>query len=165
MRIGNSIMFDIQPLNETYKSWAHDLIDREWGSPGIVTHGKLHETTKLSGFVAVENNEPIGLITSRIEENECEIVSLNSLKEKQGIGSALVDAVLQTSRANGCRRVWVITTNDNTSALRFYQKRGFHLRAIYPNALEVSRKLKPAIPWIGIDGIPLRDEIELEMFL
>jgi len=33
------------------------------------------------------------------------------------------------------------------------------------NALEVSRKLKPEIPQIGYDGIPLRDEVELEMIL
>lgn len=158
-------MVNIQPLNETFKPWAHDLIDREWGPPGIVTRGKLHDTGGLSGFVAIENNEPIGLITYYIEENECEIVSLNSLKEKRGIGSALIEAVTQAAKTRGFRRVWVITTNDNTSALRFYQRRGFHLRAVYPNALAASRKLKPTIPQIGIDGIPLRDEIELETLL
>ncbi len=158
-------MFDIQPLNETFKPWAYDLIDRMWGPPGIVTRGKLHDTKKLSGFVAIKNNEPIGLVTYYIEGNECEIVSLNSLKERQGVGSALIDAITKTAKAQDFRRVWVITTNDNTGALRFYQRRGFQLRAVYPNALEVSRKLKPTIPQIGIDGIPLRDEIELEKFL
>lgn len=158
-------MFDIRPLDETFKSWAHGLIDRKWGSPGIVTRGKLHETTKLSGFVAVENDTPIGLITFHIVENECEIISLNSLKEKQGVGSLLVDAVTKKARTSGCQRVLVITTNDNTNALRFYQKRVFHIRVVYPNALEVSRKIKPTIPLVGIDGIPLRDEIELEIIL
>ncbi len=158
-------MLNIQPLDETYRSWAHDLVDREWGPPGIVTHGKLHDTAALSGFVAIENNEPIGLITYRIEGNECEIVSLNSLNEKRGVGSALIEAVTQAAKTRGCRRLLVITTNDNTKALRFYQKRGFHLRAVYPNALDISRKLKPTIPQIGIDGIPLRDEIELEILL
>ena len=158
-------MFDIRPLDETFRLWAHDLIDREWGAPGIVTRGKLHETAKLSGFVAIENNEPIGLITFHIEKNECEIVTLNSQKEKLGIGSALIEAVKQAAKTCGCQRVFVIATNDNTKALRYYQKRGFHIRAVYPNALEVSRKLKPTILLIGIDGIPLRDEIELEMLL
>lgn len=158
-------MFDILPLDETFKSWAHDLIDREWGPPGIVTRGKLHETAKLSGFVAIENKKPIGLITVQIVGDECEIVSLNSLKENQGVGSALTEAVVEAAKTRFCQRVLVITTNDNTSALRFYQMRGFHIRAVYPNALEVSRKLKPTIPRVGIDCIPLRDEIELEMLL
>ena len=59
----------------------------------------------------------------------------------------------------------MITTNDNLNALRFYQKRGFVLAALYPNALVQSRKLKPEIPETGIGGLPLRDEIELEMKL
>lgn len=158
-------MFDIRPLDETFKSWARDLVDREWGPPGIVTRGKLHDTVKLSGFIAIENNEPTGLITFHVEENECEIVSLNSLKEKRGIGSALIDAVRQAAKTHGCRRLLVITTNDNTRALRFYQKNGFHIRTVYPNALDISRKLKPTIPLTGIDDIPLQDEIELEMLL
>lgn len=158
-------MFTIQPLDETFRALAQNIIDREWGPPGIVTRGRLHDATNLSGFVAIENDTPIGLITFHIENNEWEIISLNSLKEKRGIGSSLVDAVMKEAKTNKYRRVLVITTNDNTNALRFYQKRGFHIRAFYPNALEVSRKLKPSIPLIGIDGIPLRDEIELEMLL
>ena len=49
--------------------------------------------------------------------------------------------------------------------MRFYQKRGFVLVAVHRNALAESRRLKPEIPLIGIDDIPLRDEIELEMEL
>jgi hypothetical protein len=29
--------------------------------------------------------------------------------------------------------------------------------------LQAARKLKPEIPWIGAGGIPLRDELELEL--
>ena len=35
--------------------------------------------------------------------------------------------------------------------------------AVHPNALARSRELKPSIPEIGLDGIPLRDELELEL--
>jgi len=90
---------------------------------------------------------------------------MNSLVEGKGIGSALVDAVKSIAVASKCKRLWLITTNDNTKALRFWQKRGFRLAAIYPGAVEKSRKLKPEIPLIGDDGIPIRDEIELEMIL
>jgi len=101
----------------------------------------------------------------RIEGDQCEITTLNSLVEKEGIGASLIDAVRDVAVAARCKRLWLITTNDNTAALHFYQKRGFVLAALHPNALEKSRKLKPEIPLTGIDGIPLRDEIELELTL
>ncbi|NLJ25121.1 MAG: GNAT family N-acetyltransferase, partial [Firmicutes bacterium] len=73
--------------------------------------------------------------------------------------------VKRVAADKGCKRVWVITTNDNVAAIRFYQLRGFSLVALYRNALEEARKLKPEIPLIGIDGIPVRDEVELEILL
>jgi hypothetical protein len=59
----------------------------------------------------------------------------------------------------------VTTTNDNTRALRFYQRAGFHLTALRPGAVTAARKSKPEIPELGEDGIPIRDEIELTMEL
>ena len=59
----------------------------------------------------------------------------------------------------------LITTNDNLSALRFYQKRSFDMVRLYLNAVEEARKIKPEIPLTGNDGIPIRHEIELEMKL
>ena len=78
---------------------------------------------------------------------------------------ALVQAVATAMGAAGCTRLVVVTTNDNLHALRFYQRQGFVLAALRPNALAKSRQIKPEIPLIGFDGIPLRDEIELEMGL
>ncbi|UCD57579.1 MAG: GNAT family N-acetyltransferase, partial [Candidatus Hydrogenedentota bacterium] len=106
-----------------------------------------------------------GLVTFRIEDDECEIVTIDSTAEGTGVGSALIGAVKDAAVSAQCKRLWLITTNDNTAALRFYQKRGFILVAVYPNALEQARRLKPELPFIGKDGIPLRDEIELEMRL
>jgi ribosomal protein S18 acetylase RimI-like enzyme len=92
-------------------------------------------------------------------------VTIDSDKPSIGVGTVLIDAVKEIARQAGCSRLWLITTNDNMNALRFYQKRGFVLVAVHRNALERSRKLKPEIPLIGDDEIPLRDEIELEMML
>ncbi len=77
-----------------------------------------------------------------------------------GAGTALIEQIKATAAAAGCYRIWVITTNDNLAAIRFYQKRGFTLVAVYQTALAESRRLKPGIPMFGLDGIPLRDEIE-----
>ena len=69
------------------------------------------------------------------------------------------------AKSLGCSRITLITTNDNLPALRFYQKRGFDMVRLYRNAVEHSRKIKPEIPLTGMDGIPLKHEIELEMTL
>jgi ribosomal protein S18 acetylase RimI-like enzyme len=127
-----------------------------------VTRGRLHEAADLPGFVALVRGGPAGLVTYRIEDGECEIVTLDSLQEGCGVGSALLAAALTAAREASCQRVWLITTNDNLPAIGFYQRRGFVLAAIYPGALAESRRLKPQIPQVGRDGIPLRDELELE---
>ena len=96
----------------------------------------------------------------------CELLTLHAATRLSGIGSALVAVVVDTARAAACRRLWVVTTNDNVDALRFYQRRGFRISSVRPGAVDTSReRLKPEIPLVGNFGIPLRDEIELELDL
>lgn len=96
---------------------------------------------------------------------ECEIISLDSVRENRGIGTALVNRVIQTAGDRGCEKVRVITTNDNVRAILFYQKRGFDMVRLYPNSVEEARKLKPEIPTRGEYGLPIRHEIEFELLL
>ena len=84
---------------------------------------------------------------------------LDSLVARQGVGTALLAAVQRAAREMTCTRLWLITTNDNVDAIRFYQRRGFVLSSIHPDALAESRKIKPQIPQIGNYGIPIRDEL------
>ena len=94
---------------------------------------------------------------------QCEILTLHAGEQWRGVGTALIEAVGQLARQQGCARLWVITTNDNVDALRFYQRRGFCLVTVHRGAVDRSRaRLKPEIPSVGAYGIPLRDEIELE---
>lgn len=94
---------------------------------------------------------------------QCEILTLHSAEHWHGAGTALIEAVEQLAARHGCTRLWLITTNDNVDALRFYQRRGFCLAALHRGAVDRSRAtLKPEIPVTGAYGIPLRDEIELE---
>lgn len=141
------------------------LIEDVWASTRIISKGKVHDTTELPGVIAIHKNNRVGLIIYNIVGNECEIVSLNSLKENVGIGTALLKEIERISALKGCKRLWVITTNDNIDALRFYQKKGFKIVAIHLDALEQSRRLKPEIPFLGANDIEIRDEIELEKIL
>jgi ribosomal protein S18 acetylase RimI-like enzyme len=136
-----------------------------WGGDFMVTRGKIHRPEQLEGFVVEDGAEWIGLLSFIIEDNQLEITSLDSLREGQGIGSKLLTEVIEEARARNCRRIFLITTNDNLHALGFYQRRGFELVRVYRHALAEIRKLKPNIPLIGMNNLPLRDEIELEMDL
>jgi ribosomal protein S18 acetylase RimI-like enzyme len=137
----------------------------EWGAETVVAHGEVLRPADLPGFAAEAAGEPVGLLTYLVRGDECEIVTLNAWRAGLGIGAALIEAVREAAVRAGCRRLWLVTTNDNTSGLRFYQKCGFILCALRPNAVAASRLLKPEIPPTGEAGIPIRDEIELEMWL
>lgn len=152
-------------LGKRYRDWACRLLEREWGATIVITRGRAHEAADLPGFVAIRGDRPVGLTTYRIEDDYCELITLNSLQPRLGVGSALVAAVRNEAAKAGCNRLWLITTNDNLPALRFYQQRGFSLAAIYRNSIEQARLIKPEIPETGLNGIPVRDEIELEIIL
>jgi DNA-3-methyladenine glycosylase I len=141
------------------------LIEDVWASTRIISKGKIHDNTELPGVITIHKNDRVGLIIYNIVGNDCEIVSMNSLKENIGIGNALLKEIERISTLKGCKRLWAITTNDNIDALRFYQKKGFKIVAIHLDALEQSRRLKPEIPFLGSNDIEIRDEIELEKIL
>ncbi|MFN8500124.1 MAG: GNAT family N-acetyltransferase [Anaerolineae bacterium] len=153
----------IRALRPPDANWVRPWIADHWGAPFVVVHGATYAPDALPGFAAFDNGQTVGLVTYTLADDACEIVTLDSETSGRGVGTALIAAVVGAARAAGCRRLWLITTNDNLDALRFYQRRGFRLAALYPGAVEAARRLKPQIPLVGDHGIPIRDEIELEM--
>ena len=147
--------------NETRNIVNQFFIDN-WFSTDMNIRGEIIDGTKLDGFLLQEDNTIIGLVTYTFFGDICEIVSLDSKRENIGIGSALLKEIEKIAIDNQCKKMRLITTNDNMRALQFYQKRGYYLTKLYPNAMEEVRKQKPSVPLIGENGIPLRDEIELE---
>ena len=154
---------EILPLSQKDQPWVARLLTENWGSVLVISRGQTHDASILPGFVALMDGKKVGVLTYRIQGAECELVTLDSWQENSGVGTNLVEAVKRTAFEAGCDRLWLITTNDNLHALGFYQKRGFHLVALRPDAMAAARKIKPSIPEIGRHGIPLRDEIELEI--
>ena len=155
-------MFSIRPYETRDYATISSFVEETWHTTSIITRGKLYHISSLEGFLAEDATGIIGVLLFRIAETECEIILMESLKENLGVGTGLLREVITHAKTEGCKRVWLITTNDNTSAMHFYQRRGFVFAAIYINAMQISRQMKPQIPLTGIDGIPLRDEIEME---
>lgn len=155
----------IMPIVKSDRSWVGRMTVKLWHSKIVVVHGTSFKPSALDGFIAFIGDQRAGFITFEINGTELEIVTLNSILEHQGVGTALMENVRLHAMEKGCEKITVTTTNDNLKALRFYQKRGFSLTAITPNAMDEARKIKPEIPLVGSHGIPLRDEIRLEMTL
>jgi GNAT superfamily N-acetyltransferase len=143
--------------------WIENILSERWGRPEILVHGEMIEAQNLPALIAGEH---LGLLTFQIRRvgdiNFAEIITLDAITPKQGTGTALLDALVTMVRAEGVGTLRVTTTNDNLNALRFYQRRGFRIKALRPGAVDQARRIKTSIPLIGEWGIPIRDELELE---
>jgi ribosomal protein S18 acetylase RimI-like enzyme len=157
--------FTVRSITEADREWVLKTI-RSWGADFIVSRGRKIFAAELPGLCAEdEDGNIVGLLTYEIVNDQCEVVTLDAFEKFAGIGTELMKRVVETARAQACKRLWLITTNDNTDAIRFYQKRGMIISAIHVDAIAHSRTLKPTIPEFGSHGIPVRDEIEFEMRL
>jgi GNAT superfamily N-acetyltransferase len=135
---------------------------RQHGSAAVARRGELVDALARPAVVAFDAGAVAGVLTYDVVGDDCEILTLHAARQWSGVGSALVAMVARLAAAAGCRRLWVLTTNDNVDALRFYQRRGFRLSDIRYGAVDQARRtLKPQISMTGNYGIPIRDEIEL----
>ncbi len=157
---------EVRAIGAGDRDWLRALLTADWGSAVMVTRGRRHEADRLPGFVALAGGDRAGVLLYTLHVLppgiELEIVLLQSLWEQRGIGTALLAAAERTARARRCRRLWLVTTNDNVPAIGFYERRGFSLVAIHRDAVTAARLIKPEIPLVGLGGAPIRDEIELE---
>ena len=152
-------------INNLNRDLINEFIKQHWYTTTMIIRGKEIDMTKTEGFYFKEGEDIIALITYIVYDNVLEITSLDSLREKQGIGSKLIETVIHEARKRKLQKIVLITTNDNINAIRFYQKREFDMAHLYRNAMDISRKLKPEIPLVGENSIPLRHEIEFELFI
>jgi GNAT superfamily N-acetyltransferase len=154
----------VRPTRADEAAWLRDQLTEFWGGTMMAVHGELIDATRCPSLVADQAGDRIGLLTYRDDARGREVVSLQALKHGAGAGTALLRATADDARAAGVHRLWLIMTNDNVDALRFYQRRGFDLVALHRDAVTKARTIKPAIPEIS-DGIPVRHEFELELRL
>lgn len=156
---------EVRLVTDQQRSELAELLRREWGTIEIISRGEVHDLTRCPALFCVERDRIVGLATYEVGDGECELLTLDAFEKTRGIGSRLLVAVATRGRAAGCRRLWLVTTNDNLDAIRFYQRRGMRLTAVHPGAVDEARVRKPQIPLVGNYGIPIRDELEFELEL
>ncbi len=140
------------------------MVDR-WGGEPVIINCALYYPSTLPGFLVFRGPTLLGCLIFEVQDTAREIILLEVIDKQRGIGTELLQVFLQDSQAADCRRVHLMTTNDNLDALRFYQRRGFSLSGVRIGACTAGRRLKPSLPEIGDHGIPVRDEILFEMVL
>jgi GNAT superfamily N-acetyltransferase len=141
------------------------LMDKYWGGEPLVIRARNYYPSKLNGLIATRGSDIAGFLFFGIQKNSCEIVVFEVFDKFIGLGTLMLNRLINLVKKKGCERIFLMTSNDNLDALRFYQRRGFHICGIHLDSVKESRKMKPAIPLNGEYGIPLRDEIDLEMLL
>jgi ribosomal protein S18 acetylase RimI-like enzyme len=157
----------IRDLEPSERPWlARQLVER-WGATAIARKGELVDAAWLPALIAEdgERGQAVALATYLIDGDSAELVTLDAFTSGQGAGAALLQEVADRARAAGCRRLWLITTNDNLRALAVYQRQGLRIVAVHSGAVDRARGHKPSIPLVGDHNIPVHDELELELDL
>ncbi|MFD1935278.1 MULTISPECIES: GNAT family N-acetyltransferase [Nonomuraea] len=153
---------DVRPIGREDREIVLRVLASRWGGPLVVGHGEVMDAGSLPGLLAHLDGDLAGLLTYAPRGDAWEVVTVDALIPGKGAATALLDAVRQAAREAGAARLWLVTTNDNTHALRFYQRYGFDLVALRTNAVDEARRLKPSIPAVS-DGIPISHELELAL--
>jgi ribosomal protein S18 acetylase RimI-like enzyme len=160
----------IRPLDRLSDlPWASAILDAELGGRMQARRGELIDAIGDGGLVGMAGGQPVALLTWALgiaASAEIRAVVVTSELRGQGVGRALIEAAHQRLGTMGVRHVWLVTTNDNVPAIGLYQQLGYRLVALRPGAVDESRRtLKPSIGEIGAHGIPIHDELELELEL
>ena len=153
----------LREITKDDSSLIKELIDTHWGGEPLIIRGKEYFPSRLGGIIALRGEQVVGFLIYDIQNNVCEIVVFEVFEKFKGIGTSILAKLKEIAKSKNCNTLYVMTTNDNLDALRFYQRRGFRICGINLNSMEISRKMKPSIPEIGDYGIPIRDEIDLEL--
>jgi GNAT superfamily N-acetyltransferase len=155
----------VRPIEEADRIVVGRLVLELQRAHTVAAHGEVFFPASLPGFLVEQQDRVMGLLTYATSGTLLEIVTIDALRRGRGVGSLLVDATVLRARELGCTRIRLTTTNDNLDAMRFYQRRGFRLAALRPDAVREARKLKPEIPVVGDYGIPITDELDLERWV
>jgi ribosomal protein S18 acetylase RimI-like enzyme len=159
-------VIEVRPLTDADRAWATEIESESWGEPVVARNGELVDLAGLPALVALLDGEPAGLATYAVRGDACELVTITSVEEGRGIGRALLQAVREAAASAGCRRLWLVTTNNNIRAFDVFQRFGFDLCELRRHAVDEARRtIKPSISERDQDGVPIAHELELELLL
>jgi ribosomal protein S18 acetylase RimI-like enzyme len=117
-----------------------------------------------AGVLAFDHGVLVGIATWVVTGDTAEVRALGVAEaaRRRGVGRKLMDAAAAALRAVHVRRAWLVTTNDNTPAIRLYESLDYAVSEVRRGAIDETRRtIKPSIPLIGHGGLEMHDELEL----
>ena len=157
---------DVRDFEAADREWARRLIgDHQGGDHRVARLGELFDPTEQQGIVAELDGRPIALLTVHETDRGLEVLTLDSELGGAGAGTRLLETALRVAEASHAPRLWLVTTNDNLEAIRWYLRRGLTVARVHPGAVDADRAtIKPTIPTTNPEnGLPIRDLVELEL--
>ncbi|MBL9148311.1 MAG: GNAT family N-acetyltransferase [Phycisphaerae bacterium] len=157
----------VRPIVAEDAAQVREDLLANWGSTQIWSLGRRYDADRLEGFVAEIDGRHAGSLTLALHDGawQCEVITLASRVERRGVGAALLVAAENRARSLGCKRIFLTTTNDNVHAMRFYQRRGWRFSALHAGIVDRVRRYVPTYPLVGLEGIEIHDEIEVERWV
>ncbi|MBX2796510.1 MAG: GNAT family N-acetyltransferase [Myxococcales bacterium] len=158
-------MVQVRRLGPDDVDFVRETLTEAFTSAEVVVLGRLIDAAALPGFVAEVDGQRAGLLTYEPGE-DWQVVGLVATVRGVGVGEALMHLAMHDAREQRIRRLWLVTTNDNTAALSFYQRLGMDLVALHRDSITNARRtLQPSLPRTGARGIEIRHELELQILL
>ncbi|UCG16366.1 MAG: GNAT family N-acetyltransferase [Phycisphaerales bacterium] len=152
-----------RPIQDSDREAIAEFIEHHWHGRKVISRGKAYYPHQEEGFVDWRDSKIVGLLTYIVHGDAMEVLTLNSTLKGEGIGTALTLMAIDHARENNIKRIWLSVTNDNLPAIGFYQRLGFRMVQVNIGAVDKARKAKPQIPDVGHHGIPIHDEIVMEL--
>jgi len=155
-----------EPIQDTERDEIREFITEHWHAPHICIRDKMYHPHLAEAFIERRDGKVAALVTYEQQGDAILMITQNSIESGAGIGASLVLKVIEEARKRKVRRIWLTTTNDNLKSIGFYQRMGFRMVAIHRDAVVGGRRsLKPELPEFGVNGLPILDEIEMELIL
>lgn len=155
-----------EPIQDSDRDAIRQFITEHWHAPHICIRDKLYYPHQAEAFIERRDGKIAALVTYEQQGDAILMITQNSIEPGAGIGASLVLKVIEEARKRKVRRIWLTTTNDNLKSMGFYQRMGFRLVAVHRDAVSGGRQsLKPELPEFGVNGLPILDEIEMELIL
>jgi ribosomal protein S18 acetylase RimI-like enzyme len=136
------------------------LATQFWGEEEQLAFDRKFDVSKQATYFAKARTRVAGFVSLAESDGSLIVVALGTRHEHQGsgIGQTLIKKAESEARRLQKKKVLVSTSNDNLSALGFYQSLGFRMFEAKPNVIaEKHGKILP-----GISGLPIRDELRLQ---
>jgi 2-oxo-4-hydroxy-4-carboxy--5-ureidoimidazoline (OHCU) decarboxylase/GNAT superfamily N-acetyltransferase len=158
------VALDVRDFEAADHDWARRLI-YQGGDHRVARLGELLDPTEQEGIVAELDGRPVALLTVHESDRGLEVLTLNSQVRGVGAGTRLLETALRVAEASHAPRLWLVTTNDNVDAIRWYLRRGLSVARVHAGAVDTDRaSIKPTIPVTNAEnGLPIRDLVELEI--